>query len=120
MRTGCRRRSPRWVPTARTSSRVRSGRWRRCCRHRAARSRSERGAGMTDTHAAGEAVAQGTAEHGVVSTFDHLVIAVPDLAAGVREFEELTGVRTTPGGSHPGRGTANHIVSLTPRGWTGQ
>ena len=75
---------------------------------------------MTDTHAAGEAVAQGTAEHGVVSTFDHLVIAVPDLAAGVREFEELTGVRTTPGGRHPGRGTANHIVSLTPRGWTGQ
>ena len=75
---------------------------------------------MTDTHAAGEAVAQGTAEHGVVSTFDHLVIAVPDLAAGVREFEELTGVRTTPGGRHPGRGTANHIVSLTPPGWTGQ
>ena len=55
-----------------------------------------------------------------MSTFDHLVIAVPDLAAGVREFEELTGVRTTPGGRHPGRGTANHIVSLTPRGWTGQ
>ena len=75
---------------------------------------------MTDTHAAGEAVAQGTAEHGVVSTFDHLVIAVPDLAAGVREFEELTGVRTTPGGRHPGRGTANHIVSLRPRGWAGQ
>ena len=75
---------------------------------------------MTDTHAAGAAGTEGTAERGVVSTFDHLVIAVPDLAAGVREFEELTGVRTTPGGSHPGRGTANHIVSLTPRGWTGQ
>ena len=57
---------------------------------------------------------------GVVRTFDHLVVAVPDLAAGVREFEELTGVRTTPGGSHPGRGTANHIVPLVPRGWAGE
>lgn len=56
---------------------------------------------------------------GVVRTFDHLVVAVPDLGAGVREFEELTGVRTTPGGSHPGRGTANHIVPLVPRGWSG-
>lgn len=56
---------------------------------------------------------------GVVRTFDHLVVAVPDLGAGVREFEELTDVRTTPGGSHPGRGTANHIVPLVPRGWSG-
>ena len=56
---------------------------------------------------------------GVVRTFDHLVVAVPDLGAGVREFEELTSVRTTPGGSHPGRGTANHIVPLVPRGWSG-
>lgn len=59
----------------------------------------------------GEAVA------GVPRTFDHLVVAVPDLAAGVAEFEELTGVRSTPGGSHPGRGTANHLVPMVPRGW---
>lgn len=64
---------------------------------------------MTGAHAA----------NGVVRTFDHLVVAVPDLAAGVREFEDLAGVRTTPGGSHPGRGTANHIVPLVPRGWAG-
>ena len=44
---------------------------------------------------------------------------MPDLGASVGEFEELTGVRTTPGGSHPGRGTANHIVPLVPRGWSG-
>ena len=56
---------------------------------------------------------------GVVRTFDHLVIAVPSLAAGVREFEHLTGARTVPGGSHPGRGTANHLVPLVPRGWEG-
>lgn len=56
---------------------------------------------------------------GVVRTFDHLVVAVPDLAAGVREFEQLTGARTVPGGSHPGRGTANHLVPLIPRGWEG-
>lgn len=56
---------------------------------------------------------------GVVRTFDHLVVAVPDLSAGVREFEHLTGTRTIPGGSHPGRGTANHLVPLIPRGWEG-
>ena len=56
---------------------------------------------------------------GVVRTFDHLVIAVPSLAAGVREFEHLTGARTVPGGSHPGRGSANHLVPLVPRGGEG-
>ncbi|SMY11464.1 VOC family protein [Brevibacterium jeotgali] len=59
----------------------------------------------------GEAVA------GVPGTFDHLVVAVPDLAAGVAEFEQLTRVRSVPGGSHPGRGTANHLVPMVPRGW---
>ncbi|WP_043625996.1 VOC family protein [Nonomuraea candida] len=44
---------------------------------------------------------------------DHLVYAVPDLAAGVEEFARLTGVRPVPGGSHPG-GTANHLVRLGP------
>jgi len=64
----------------------------------------------------GEAVS-GESAAGVPSTFDHLVVAVPDLAAGVAEFEQLTGVRATPGGSHPGRGTANHLVPMVPRGW---
>ncbi|GAA2206724.1 VOC family protein [Nonomuraea monospora] len=44
---------------------------------------------------------------------DHLVYAVPDLAAGVEEFARRTGVRPVPGGSHPG-GTANHLVRFGP------
>ncbi|MEU7858559.1 VOC family protein [Nonomuraea sp. NPDC049141] len=44
---------------------------------------------------------------------DHLVYAVPDLAAGVAEFAERTGVRPVAGGSHPG-GTANHLVRFGP------
>jgi hypothetical protein len=43
---------------------------------------------------------------------DHIVWAVPDLAAGVAEFERRTGVRPAPGGSHTGVGTANHLVGL--------
>jgi hypothetical protein len=44
---------------------------------------------------------------------DHLVYAVPDLAAGVAAFAERTGIRPVPGGSHPG-GTANHLVRFGP------
>lgn len=44
---------------------------------------------------------------------DHLVYAVPDLAAGVAEFAERTGVRPVAGGSHPG-GTANYLVRFGP------
>lgn len=50
---------------------------------------------------------------------DHLVLTVPDLAAGAADFERATGVRPVPGGSHPGLGTANHLVGLAPRGWPG-
>lgn len=69
-----------------------------------------------DQNSVGEAAA-GVPAVGVPRTFDHLVVAVPDLAAGVAEFEALTGVRSIPGGSHPGRGTANHLVPMVPRGW---
>ncbi|GAA2824716.1 VOC family protein [Nonomuraea rubra] len=44
---------------------------------------------------------------------DHLVYAVPDLAAGVAAFAERTGITPAPGGSHPG-GTANHLVRFGP------
>jgi hypothetical protein len=44
---------------------------------------------------------------------DHLVYAVPDLAAGVADFAERTGIRPVPGGRHPG-GTANHLVRFGP------
>ena len=43
---------------------------------------------------------------------DHLVYAVPDLAAAVDDFEARTGIRPVEGGSHSGRGTANHLVGL--------
>lgn len=43
---------------------------------------------------------------------DHLVYAGPDLDALQREVEELTGVASTPGGSHEARGTANALLGL--------
>ena len=42
---------------------------------------------------------------------------MPDLEAGVAAVEEATGVRAVPGGSHPGRGTANFLLGLAPTGW---
>lgn len=43
---------------------------------------------------------------------DHVALAVPDLAAGVAAFQELTGVPPLTGGSHAGLGTANNLVGL--------
>lgn len=43
---------------------------------------------------------------------DHLVYAVPDLAAGVAEFSRRTGAAPMAGGRHVGRGTANYLVGL--------
>jgi hypothetical protein len=43
---------------------------------------------------------------------DHLVYAVPDLAAAVAEVEERFGVRAQAGGKHIGLGTRNALLAL--------
>ena len=45
---------------------------------------------------------------------DHLVWATPDLEAGIRDIEKLTGVRASPGGKHPSWATHNALLSLGP------
>lgn len=51
----------------------------------------------------------------MATELDHLIWAVPDLDAGVREIESRTGLRASFGGRHPGVGTHNAILDLGER-----
>lgn len=57
---------------------------------------------------------QSMAAPALLAMVDHLVYAGPDLHAAADKVEALLGVKATPGGPHPGRGTRNMLIAIGP------
>lgn len=50
--------------------------------------------------------------HATTARIDHVILAVPELSAGIAELARRTGITAVRGGVHPGRGTQNALMSL--------